>query len=154
VDFTLSARQTAVHDFTLSPDEVPGNMLRNSAFRLNWLAENQPDAWYPKDQPDARYPIKHRTDAPFWEGELVPLNAGTNYRLQAKWPNTSAGQVVVRLLSPAVFAKLPTELKPLMPGETELIFPATKDTAYAQVLIYAEGSPSAAIDHLSLTPVP
>ncbi|MEO8792458.1 MAG: carboxypeptidase regulatory-like domain-containing protein [Chthoniobacteraceae bacterium] len=144
-EVALSPGQILTRDFALPADEVAGNMIRNSSFAALWLSPTQPDAWYP---------VKSRTAGLHWEGELLPLRAGTTYRLKVAWPKEGRGQVVIRLRKSADFSQLPTELKPLEPGETELDFSATADTALAQVLIFTDGAPSSACRHISLSPLP
>ncbi|MEP6673094.1 MAG: carboxypeptidase regulatory-like domain-containing protein [Chthoniobacter sp.] len=144
-EVALSPGQILTHDFALTADSVAGNMIRNSSFAALWLSPAQPDAWCP---------VKSRTAGPHWEGELLPLRAGTTYRLKVAWEKAAKGRVVVRLRKSADISQFPTELKPLQPGETELDFPATGDTALAQVLIFTEGAPSSACRHISLSPLP
>lgn len=43
--FKLAEGEEMVQEKRLSPDEVPGNLIRNPRFELNWIKPNQPDWW-------------------------------------------------------------------------------------------------------------
>lgn len=139
----LSAGNTTRQDFALDVSSVPGNLVRNDTVALNWLSVDQPDAWYP---------VKRRLEA-FWEGDLIPIQAGASYRLQVSWQEQATGQVVVQLLPADTHGKGNVLLTPLTPAEHEMSFQAAPGMVYAQVLIYGP-SPGGACKQVALTPVP
>lgn len=139
----LSSAKNCTQDFTLNSSEVTRNLVRNDGATLNWLAADQPDAWYP---------VKRRLEA-FWEGELIPVQAGTTYRLEVSWQAQAAGQVIVQMLPADTHGKGNVLLKPLTPGEREMNFQAEPGMVYAQVLIYGQ-SPALLCKYVTLTSVP
>jgi hypothetical protein len=142
---SLSAGEHATRDLALPPESEPENMLRNGSFQLTWLSDQQTDAWYP---------VRRRSEPVHWEGELVPLVAGAKYRLRVKWREGSSGQVVLRLLGAQTYGTLPSDSNPLQRGDAELLFSATKETAYAQILVYGDGLPGSVAETIALTPAP
>jgi len=142
-DIAVSASQTVTHDFTLSPDGLAGNLIRNSSLAAIWLSPAVPDTWYR---------VKSRADGLYWEGEMLPLQKGRTYRANVSWQDQATGRVVVRLRKSADFSQLPEELPPLQPGQTQLEFPA--EGGFAQVLIYADGAASSVVRSITLTVAP
>lgn len=140
----LSAAGHGRQDFTLGSGAAANNLVRNDTVTTNWLAPDQPDAWYP---------VKHRLEA-FWEGDLIPVQSGMTYRLQVDWQAQAAGRVVVQMLPADTHGKGNVLLNPLTPGEGEISFQAAPEMVYAQVLIYGADSPSTVCKQVSLVAVP
>lgn len=140
----LSAGIPTKQDFTLRAGKVVGNLVRNDTATLNWLAADQPDAWYP---------VKRRLGEAFWEGDLIPIQTGSTYRLQVAWQAQASGQVVVQMLPADTHGKGNVLLNPLIPAEGEMTFQAAAGMVYAQVLIYGQ-SPASVCKHVALIAVP
>ncbi len=96
--------------------------------------------------------MKRRLEA-FWEGDLIPIQAGASYRLQVSWQAQATGQVVVQLLPADTHGKGNVLLTPITPAEREMSFKAAPGMVYAQVLIYGP-SPGGLCKQVTLTPVP
>lgn len=144
VKVTVSAGQTTPLDVALETDVAPGNLVRNQTGQLIWLSEKQPDRWTP---------IRRKTDAPHWQGELIPVSVGTKYRFQAKWPAGSETSVVVHLYTTAAYGEPPTEFQALTPANPQLEFTPEGKTAYAQILLYTTDLPAKAIESVALSEV-
>lgn len=144
-ELTLSPNNATVLDLSLPPDEVAGNLIRNSSATALWLSPQQPDAWYP---------VKKRLGEAYWEGELIPVKPGTTYKLQTLWQPEAKGQVVVQLLPKDIHSKGNVLMTPLLPGTSEMTFTATPEAAFAQILISGQPLPGAVCKHVALTPVP
>ncbi len=141
---TLASGRATTKTIQLARDAVAGNLVRNPAFSLHWLAPDRAEGWYPAS-------TRTKPAKKTWEGDLLPLAAGKQYRLQVAWQDKAAGKVGVRL--PARDPKKPaTELTPIAPGETQLDFAATAETPYAQVVIFGDGPPEKICRHLALAP--
>ena len=140
---TLRPGAETVADVRLSPDQDSSNMVRNASLSLQWLAAGRPDAWYPRKS-------QSQPSRSCWEGELLPLRAGTNYRLRVVWQDQATGYVSVRLFHDVNANGPPRELTPIRPGQAALDFASSRDAAFAQVVIYGDGSPEKTCKHVSV----
>lgn len=66
----------------LQPDAVPGNLVRNSEFKVNWVCPDRPDGWYPDPARRGRWasalirvPVDRRCSVGvrFVQGESCPI---------------------------------------------------------------------------------
>jgi hypothetical protein len=141
---TLASGRESVKNITLTRDTVAGNLVRNPACSLHWLAPDRADAWYPAT-------TRSKPPKKTWEGDLLPLRAGAQYRLQVEWQDKTTGKVGVRLLASGP-NKPVTDLTPITPGETQLDFAATAGTVHAQIVILSDDPPEKVCRHIALVP--
>jgi hypothetical protein len=141
---TLAGDRVTTQKIQVARDAVAGNLVRNPAFSLHWLAPDRADGWYPAA-------TRSKPAKKTWEGDLVPLQVGKQYRLQVEWQDQAVGKVGVRL--PAKDPKKPaTEYSPITPGETQLAFVATAEMPGAQVVIFGDMPPEKICRHIALAP--
>ncbi|MBI3876639.1 MAG: hypothetical protein HY300_11935 [Verrucomicrobia bacterium] len=116
------------------------NLVRNGKFEIRWLSKDTPDCWY-------------RTKEG-WEGELLPLEKGKNYKLLVKWQTNTIGDVIVRWRQSTQYGLPVVNSEPLKPGQTELPFTGSDKFAWAQVIIRTTNVPQTLLKSVAVSPVP
>lgn len=135
----LVARQEVEKAFSLMPDKPEGNMVGNPALNLYWLSPDRPDGWYPN---------KSKAGEKVWEGDLLPLQAAAQYRLQVTWKDKAAGHVGLRLYGPPPATKPLNELT-LAGASEQLDLTASPEMRHAQVIIYSKEAPGNPCRHIA-----
>jgi hypothetical protein len=126
----------------LVSEQPYANLVRNPDFRAGWLAAPALDCWYP---------VKSG-----WEGEIIPLKTGQQYRLKVDFrPGAEASLAVVwtqqlpHTLQP--YAALPKiEPKPLTRTNDVLVFTATEKTSLMQLTIRTPHRPEDVCERIQL----
>ena len=128
---------------------APGNLLRNADFRLHWSAAESLDHWTMKTPPGK---LAAKTPVRDWDGEWLPLEHGTAYRLEARWKKGAAGVeealVFVRLKPAPSGPAVPTESEPLNAKADHISVHGTAEAAWAQVCIRASQAPQEVLETL------
>ena len=125
---TVSANRTNECDLELAG---AANLVRNGDFALRWVDRKGPDCWN-KFQGN-------------WQGEVIPLKVGRQYRLVAKFRPEGEGEVSarwVRQLPHAVprMAAVPTsQTRKLTRDESTHVFMATESAGLLQVSLKCGG---------------
>lgn len=115
-------------------------MVRNPTFVLSWTKPGTPDCWY-------------RTKEG-WEGELLPLEKGRNYKLVLNWQPNATGDVMVRWRQSTQYGLPVVNSESLKPGQTELPFTGSEKFAWAQVIIRTTNAPQTLLKSVAISPVP
>jgi hypothetical protein len=132
-DVTLEAGRTLEWSGVL-PDRN-ANRIRNGDLAMHWLGETWPDHWYRSELG--------------WEGEIIPLVEGRQYRLKVEFKDETPGDVLVRW-SRRVEMELPRrsplpriESRPVTRANPVLEFEGTSTMGLVQVTIRSgeHGSP-------------
>jgi len=164
---------------TLPPDDPLVRELGDAFGKLHdycWMADwrrqlhREAGAWFYVDDyllfpsmithRDHLCPEVKQTYDPFFRRALQalrtesPVNAARWIGAILHWREGSSGQVVLRLLGAQTYGTLPSDSNPLQRGDAELLFSATKETAYAQILVYGDGLPGSVAETIALTPAP
>lgn len=128
-----------------------GNLLRNPAFTLRWVSADGFDDWMPRTPPGR---LGGKTPVREWEGEKIPLQTGSTYRLTVRWkssaPTTEAPEIFVRTKAKPGFDSPPTDSAMLTPGKTELTVTGSAEAAWAQVIVRTRESPEVFVEQVSL----
>jgi hypothetical protein len=124
---TVSRGAPAEVDVTLA---AGGSLVRNGDFSIRWMRPDMPDCWYPAPQG--------------WEGEVIALQSGRKYRLNADFQPGTTGEVMLRW-SREVPYDLPQNVrvpriegKPIRPGESGMTFTASETMGLLQVSIHGQ----------------
>jgi hypothetical protein len=139
---TLRPNQTVPCDFIAT--ESPQNLVRNPEFSIRWLERPALDCWYP---------VKTG-----WEGEIIPLQAGRQYKLKVDFRAESDASVAVvwtqqlpHTLAP--YTALPKiEPKPLTRTNDTLVFTATEKMSLMQLTVRTKHPPDRVCERLQLIP--
>lgn len=144
-EVTLVSGQTNRVEITLGgPDR---NYIRNGDFKLQWIQDGVPDGWY-------------RTELG-WEGEIIPLQRGTRYRLQADFKAGITADILLRW-SRRVEIELPRrgglpkiDSRPITSAEPALEFEGAENMGLVQVTIRARGGmkPQEVCRSITLVPI-
>jgi hypothetical protein len=118
----------------LSPDAVPGNLLRNPDFSMRWVDRNAPDFW--------RYD-KARTS---WVSDNIKAEAGMTYRVTADSGKPPARAVSIQWMAEHWLAT--GNSVPLEGGHATAMAPP--GTHFVRLVISGKDDPAAGIDRLSL----
>jgi hypothetical protein len=133
-DVNLIAGKTTVLSPRLKSDPVPGNVVRNPAFRLAWVSSDQPDCWIRDTVKVGRWacvpirvPIKQAcmVHVDFVPGKRVPVSL--------RWrtnPSSTADSQEVEL----DVAKLPARIEP------PLLPPFEKGVLFLEVLVHTDSN--------------
>ena len=115
-------------ELTLRP---AGNLIRNGDFSLRWVDEKTPDCW--------------NLFQGYWQGEIILLRPGQQYRLAATFKGEGSGDVSVRWtrqLPHAVprTASVPTfQTRKLTRDESEHVFTASESAGLLQLSLKCGG---------------
>jgi hypothetical protein len=112
---------------------LPGvaNLVRNGDFSLRWVDRNAPDCW--------------NIFQGYWQGEIIPLKVGQQYRIRAKFKETGDGEVNLRWtrqLPHAVPRTAPVPLfqtRKLTREESEHVFTGSENYGLLQVSLKCGG---------------
>ncbi len=125
---------------------APANLVRNGDFQLKWVRPDAPDCW-------------QRTDLG-WEGEIIALETGQNYRLNVKFKPGAEADVLVRWTQQVLYTlpqnvKLPRiESRPLTPENSELLFTGSEKMALMQISVRSARPPDAVCTSITLLAMP
>jgi hypothetical protein len=118
----VGQNQTNGCELTLAPE---GNLVRNGDFSLRWVDERGPDCW--------------NVFQGYWQGEIIPLKIGQQYRLAAKFKPGGEGEVHVRWTRqlphavPRMAAVPMFQTRKLTRDESEHVFTATEGAGLLQL---------------------
>ena len=106
----LKAGRTNQQDFVLPG--ARGDLVRNGNFAMRWVKASTPDCW--------------RAGPGRWEGEIIPLQTGQRYRLEADFAPGTRGDVFVRWTRqlPHEVPKILQGLAPIPRIENQVLTPA------------------------------
>lgn len=140
----VRATETNGCDLTLAP---AANLVRNGDFSLRWVDRNAPDCW--------------NVFQGNWQGEIIPLKSGQQYRIAAKFKPTGDGEVNLRWtrqLPHAVPRTAPVPLfqtRKLTRDESEHVFTASENYGLLQLSLKCSGKrPQEIWDAIEVTPIP
>jgi carboxypeptidase family protein len=120
-------------------------LVRNGEFKIRWLSGKAPDCWYQTDLG--------------WEGEIIPLKTGQQYRLIANFKPSAEDQVLVRWTRQLPHAlpqniKLPKiNARPLTARDNVLDFIGSEQMALMQITVRSKRDPSETCTSIELRPV-
>lgn len=150
---TLSEGADAVLEDTDLSAKGDGNLIRNGSFALRWVSPDLYDNW---SQP--KRPAKLLGNRPLrdWEGEWIPLTAGTTYELSARWKAVADSDVAVfvRTKAKPVYESLATESESLTASGKSVRITGSPEVAWAQVCIRTALKPGDLLDGVSLHRAP
>jgi hypothetical protein len=140
----VESNQTNVCDLNLPR---PSNLVRNGDLSLRWVDRSAPDCW--------------NLFQGLWQGEIIPLKIGQQYRIAAKFKEGADGEVQVRWtrqLPHAVPRTAPIPLfqtRKLTRDESEHVFTASENYGLLQ-LSFKCGSkrPQELWDAIEVTAIP
>jgi hypothetical protein len=128
-------------------EKVPGNLVRNGEFLLQWSDAGMPDHWAMKTPPGK---VATRTAVRDWDGEWLPLENRVSYRLEALWkqiePQNDAPQIFVRFKPVNGGTAAPSESEALAAPAPRLMVSGSPETAWAQVCIRTARPPGQVLE--------
>lgn len=138
-EVTIERNGRHERNVTLRQTTPARNLVRNGRFTLHWVQPKAPDGW--------------QASKDSWEGEAIPAASGTRLRLQAHWTKEAGGEVAIRWReSSAPYGPSVDEVI-LKPGEESRVVTVPEKMTHARIL-FRGISPAAAVESVSLTPVP
>jgi hypothetical protein len=122
-----------------------GNLVRNGNFFLGWVQANAPDCWTKMNAS--------------WEGEILALQRGQRYRVQADFVPGSEAELLVRWSSEQPFV-LPKPARPppfrtttLNAKSPPFVFTADAEIGLMQVIVRSAAYPTNVIRNVSVVPI-
>jgi hypothetical protein len=122
-----------------------GNLVRNSNFSTQWVQTNAPDCWMKASGA--------------WEGEIIALQPGRRYRVNADFTPGSRAEVLVRWSSEQPFAvpkptRLPRiETRTLSADSPQFVVTASTNLALMQLTVRTKEHPTNAVRRVGVTPL-
>jgi hypothetical protein len=138
VDKVVIKPGSRVHlDWSLEPDSLAGNLVRNPDFRVRWLTTD-PDNW------------EFDNDSKSWVSDNIKVTAGARYRFQATPRNEMPPDVSLQWYKnhwqpTSDSITLPTGKQG---GEMEVVAP--ENAQYARLYIKTRDNPARAVIHIAL----
>lgn len=126
VKFTIRAGAVSRADWTLEPDAISGNRVRNPDFQLRWVKAAAPDYW--------RYDARRKV----WISDNVLATAGREYRITVAGKD-SAGE---KSVSVEWMAEHWLAAAPAVATATGEVLVAPEKTRYLRLLIAGEEDPA------------
>lgn len=128
----------------LTPDAVPGNLVRNPRFRLRWASPDRPDHWSRDPEKAGRWacapvrvPVGRACEV------RVAFAPGKSAPVSVRWrsnPSSAAGGREVALARPDRATVAAPDLTPFEPG-----------FLYLEVLLHTAGPPGDVCRHVAVT---
>ncbi len=143
VEVVLQAGRTNVVNIILP--SAPANLVRNGDFLLKWVRPDAPDCW------------QHTQVG--WEGEIIALTPGQDYRLNVTFKPGADADVLVRWTRQLPYtlphhAKLPKiESRPLTRENSELNFTGSEKMALMQISVRSAKPPDTVCESIMLRTV-
>ncbi len=146
VEKTVTIRNQETNECNVTLPRA-SNLVRNGDFSLRWVDPKAPDCW--------------NLFQGYWQGEVIPLKIGQQYRLSAKFKMDAEGEVHVRLLRQLPHAVPRTATAPisqtrkLTRDENEHVFTASENYGLVQLSLKCGGKrPQEIWDAVELTLIP
>jgi hypothetical protein len=129
----IRSRAVARFNWSLEPDSLPGNLVRNPDFKIRWRSTD-PDYW------------TFDKDSGSWVSDNVRVHGGTRYRFQASFQKDKAPDIMLQWYKNHWQAC--SDAVPLAPAN-EVTLVAPENAQYARLFVRTKDDPARSVMHIA-----